>query len=54
MINPACQGHMNQRLWRDQSAVNGMIRTVCSVCGKWIGNRPAKAEAVKEVKGKRK
>lgn len=55
MSNPNCQGHMNQKLWRDQSAVNGMIRTVCSVCGKFIGNRPvARAEAVKEAKGKRK
>lgn len=55
-MNPSCQGHVITKLWRDEPAANGLIRTVCSVCGKFIGYRPTRVEPVKEekAKGKRK
>lgn len=49
-MNPACEGHLNQKLWRDEPAAKGLIRTVCSVCGKFIGYRPVPGPAKEEVK----
>lgn len=44
-----CISHVDPKLWRDEPPANGLIKTVCSVCGKFIGYRPA-IRAIKESK----
>lgn len=34
-----CKPSCDRKNWRDEPASGGVIRTVCKVCGKWIGNR---------------
>jgi hypothetical protein len=53
-LDPKCRGHVDQKLWRDEPAERGLIRTVCSVCGKFIGYRPALRPVKEEAKGKGK
>lgn len=37
---PACPSGCDPRDWREDMA-DGCVRTSCSKCGRWIGNRPA-------------
>lgn len=53
-----CRCGTDQKLWRDEQSAGGYIRTVCKLCGKWIGNRnsrdskPEKPEAKPEPAAK--
>jgi hypothetical protein len=37
-----CKPSCARKNWKDQPAKDGVIRTVCKKCGRWIGNRPVK------------
>jgi hypothetical protein len=38
---PRDHSHFDRGNWIDESPVNGRIRTVCRICGKFLGYRPA-------------
>ena len=37
---PACPHNCQRECWRGHKPENGVIKTSCGACGRWIGYRP--------------
>jgi len=51
-VRPRCRPYCHLADWKDsRTDKNGNIRTTCSRCGAFIGNRPAERKQGEKLKG---